>query len=366
MTTMLALRAHRDAGTLVLEDVPVPEPGPMDVVVRVAAAGLAPGIMRLLKMGAFKHLPTTLGFEGAGTIAAVGSGATGVHVGDRVRVHPFLNCRTCIYCRTDRDMMCAQQAFMGYAAFNDTEMPLYADYHNGVLAEYVRLPYWLVDPLPESVSFDVAAKVHTIANAVRAFKWAELPMGSTVVLTAATGAMGTATVKLAKHFGVAELILVGRHRDRLKAVAGLSGGIPAGIVALDELPDDWADTRALAGRLRELVPGGAHAVLDYVPDGPVTGQAMAGLATGGAVVHMGGNQTPLPLSPMAMMMNMWRFVGTRTCTRNDALEVLRLLETGVLTAEELITHRFPLSDALGAFDAVQRRDEPMWMPVINP
>lgn len=366
MTTMLALRAHRDASTLVLEDIPVPEPGPMDVVVRVASAGLAPGIMRLLKMGAFKHLPTTLGFEVAGTIAAVGSDATGVRIGDRVRAHTLLNCRTCIYCRTDRDMMCPQQSMMGYAAFNDSSMPLYDEYHNGVLAEYVRIPYWLVDPLPESVGFDIAAKVLTMGNAVRALKWAELPMGSTIVVTAATGAMGSATVKLAKHFGVADLILVGRHRDRLKAVAGLSGGIPTSVVALDELPDDWATTGALVGRLRELAPGGAHAVLDYVPDGPVTGQAVAGVATGGALVHMGGNMTPLQQSPMALMMNMWRFVGTRACTRNDALEVLRLLETGALTADELITHRFPLSDAMGAVDAVQRRDEPMWMPVINP
>lgn len=81
---------------------------------------------------------------------------------------------------------------------------------------------------------------------------------------------------------------------------------------------------------------------------------------------MGGNSTPLPQSPLALMMNMWRFIGTRACTRNDALEVLRLLETGVLTADELITHRFPLSDALGAVDAMQRRDESMWMTVVNP
>ncbi|MER7692493.1 alcohol dehydrogenase catalytic domain-containing protein [Streptomyces sp. NPDC097610] len=366
MTTMLALRAHRDASTLVLEDIPVPEPGPDDVIVKVAAAGLAPGIMRLLKMGAFKHLPTTLGFEAAGTIAAVGGDVTGIRMGDRVRAHTFLNCRSCIYCRTDRDMMCPQQSIMGYAAFHDAKMPLYDEYHNGVLAEYVRLPYWLVDPLPESVSFDVAAKVHTLANAVRALKWAELPVGSTVVVTAATGAMGTATVKLAKHFGIADLILVGRHRDRLEDVAELGDGIPTSIVALDELPEDWAASGALSGRLRELAPGGAHAVLDYVPEGPVTGHAMAALGTGGALVHMGGNHTPLPQTPMALMMNMWRFIGTRACTRNDALEVLRLLETGALTADELITHRFPLSDALKAFEAVQSRDEPMWMPVINP
>ena len=366
MTTMLALRAHGDARALVLDDIPVPAPGPLDVIVRVAAAGVAPGIMRLLEMGAFKHLPTTVGHEAAGTITAVGSDVTGIDVGDRVRVHPFLNCRDCIYCRTDRDMMCVQLAALGYAAFGHAAMPLYDEYHNGVLAEYARVPYWLVDPLPESVDFDVAAKVHTLANAVRALKSADLPVASTVVVTAATGAMGTATTKLAKHFGIARLILVGRHGDRLKAVARLTGGIPASIVVLDELPGDWTVSGALTGRLRELAPDGAHAVIDYVPDGPVTGQALPALATGGSLVHMGGNTTLLPLPPIALMMNLWRFVGTRACTRNDAREVLRLLETGALAVDELITHRFPLADAVKAVDAMQRRDEPMWMTVINP
>jgi threonine dehydrogenase-like Zn-dependent dehydrogenase len=366
MTTMLAVRAHRDARHLVLDTIPVPDPGPRDVIVQVAAAGVAPGIMRLLEMGAFKHLPTTVGYEAAGTIAAVGSDVTGIEVGDRVRVHPFLNCRDCIYCRTDRDMMCAQQALLGFATFGHAATPLYDEYHNGVLAEYARVPQWLIDPLPESVSFDAAAKVHTLANAVRALNSASLPVASTVVITAATGAMGSATIKLAKHFGIARLILVGRDSERLKSVARLTGGIPASIIALDELPGDWGVNGGLTGRLRELAPDGADAVIDYVPEGPATGQALAALASGGSLVHMGGNATPLPLPPIALMMNLWRFVGTRACTRNDAREVLRLLEAGALAVDELITHRFPLADAVKAVDAMQRRDEPMWMTVINP
>ncbi|GAA3581364.1 galactitol-1-phosphate 5-dehydrogenase [Amycolatopsis ultiminotia] len=366
MSSMLALRANRDADSLVLEDVPVPSPGPSDVVVEVASAGLATGMMRLLEQGAFKHLPTTLGHEAAGTIAAVGSEVTGIAVGDRVRVHPNLNCRSCEYCRSDRDMMCAQQAMLGHAAFSKVAIPLYDEYHNGGLAEYVRVPHWLVDVLPDSVDFDVAAKVHDLANVVRAFKRADLPWGSTVVVAAATGTMGTATVKLAAHFGVAELILVGRDRARLEAVAGLSGDLPASTVALSELPHDWASSGALTRRLRELAPRGADAVLDYTPDGPATGQVMAALATGGTIVHMGGNATPLAVPPVALMVNCWRFVGTRACTRNDVRQVLRLLETGVLRAGELITHRYPLADALKAVEAMQSRGEPIWMAVVNP
>ncbi|KZB83036.1 alcohol dehydrogenase catalytic domain-containing protein [Amycolatopsis regifaucium] len=366
MRTMLAVRAHRGSGTPVLENIPVPEPGPRDVVVEVAAAGLAPGMMRLLEMGAFKHLPTTLGHEAAGVVAAIGDEVTDVAVGDRVRVHPNLNCRDCVHCHSDRDMMCAQQAMLGHAAFGDLPTPLYDAYHDGGLAEYVRVPHWLIDPLPEVVGFDVAAKVHDLANALRALKCADLPPGATVVVTAATGTMGTATIKLAPHFGVARLVLVGRDRERLDSAARLAGDVATDVVAFGDLPREWETTSGLTPRIRDAASGGAHAVIDFIPAGAATAQAMAALATGGTLVHMGSNATPLPLPPAAMMVNCWRFVGTRACTRTDAREILRMLAAGTLTADDLITHRFPLTEAVKAVDLMQRRTEPMWMTVVNP
>ncbi|MGK5531013.1 alcohol dehydrogenase catalytic domain-containing protein [Streptomyces sp. URMC 129] len=366
MTAMLAARAEHGSAELHLTKIPVPEPGPLDVLVKVASAGLAPGMMRLLAQGAFKHLPTTLGHEAAGTVTAVGSGVTGLAVGDRVRVHPNLTCRSCRYCRTDREMMCAQQAMMGHAAFSDVAMPLYDAYHDGGLAEYVRVPHWLIDPLPANVGFDVGAKVHDLANAVRALKCAELPLGSTLIVTAATGTMGTATAKLAAHYGVARLILVGRSAERLAAVRHLAGDVPTETVALEELPTGWEQDQGLTRALRRFVPEGADAVLDFVPDGPATYQAMAALATGGTLVHMGGNRAPLPFPLIALMVNCWRVVGTRCCTRTDALEVLSLLERGALAVDELITHRFPLAAADRAVAAMQSRTEPIWMAVVNP
>lgn len=365
MATMLAVRAHPGVDGLVVEDIPVPEPGPHDVVIKVVSAGVAPGILRLLGLGFFKHLPTTIGHQAAGTIAAVGHDVAGVSVGDRVRVHALLTCRDCAYCRTDHDMMCPEFAILGHAAFGSGTMPLYDEYHDGALAEYVRVPHWFVDRLPDEVTFDVAAKVHEIANALRALKSASVPVGSTVVVTAATGAMGVATVKLAEHFGIARLVLVGRDPERLAGVARLTR-VPTTTVALSELPADWATTGGLTRRLRGLAPEGAAAVLDFIPDGPGTTQAMAALSYGGTFVHMGANQSPLGLSPFVIMTNCWRFVGTRAFTRGDAHEVLRLLTTGALSADELITHRFSLTDALKAVDAIQRRAEPMWMTVVNP
>lgn len=368
-TTMLAARVDRGSTSVELAEVPVPEPGPQDVVLRVVSAGLAPGMLGLLARGAFPLLPTTLGHEAAGTVTAVGSDVPevpGVRVGGRVRVHPNLACGRCDYCRTDREMMCAEQAMIGFAAFGSGSLPLYEAYHDGGLAEYLRVPYWLVDPLPDSVSFDVGARVHDLANAVRALKCADLALGATLVVTAATGTMGVATIKLAAHFGVARLILVGRSAERLAAVRRLAGDLPTETVALEDLPADWAGSQGVTAALRRLAPAGVQAVVDYVPDGPAGVQAMAALATGGTFVHMGANGAHVPFPMIAMMANCWRFVGTRANTRGDVRDVLALLAGGALSADELITHRFPLTEVGRAVAAMQSRDEPIWMSVINP
>ncbi|NRQ38234.1 alcohol dehydrogenase catalytic domain-containing protein [Nonomuraea sp. NN258] len=353
---MLALRAEPGSDTPHLAKVPVPEPGPFDVLVEVAAAGLAPGMLRLLARGAFKRLPTTLGHEGAGTVVAAGERVSTPVVGQRVRVHANLTCRACTYCRTDREMMCPEQAMIGHAAFSEGPTPLYDAYHDGCLAEYVRVPYWQVDPLPDAVGFDLGAKVHDLANAMRALKSAAPSPGATVVITAATGTMGTATIKLAPVFGVGRLVLVGRDAGRLDAVRHLAGDVPVETVPVTEETD-------LTARLRPLAP---EAVIDFTPEGPVLTQAAAALATGGTLVHMGGNPAPLSLPARVWMAKCLRLVGTRSCTRTDALEVLALLDSGVLAADELITHRFPLSEARRALAATRNRAEPIWMAVVNP
>ncbi|WP_113705119.1 zinc-dependent alcohol dehydrogenase [Nonomuraea lactucae] len=358
MTTMLAARANPDSLTVALEKIEIPQPGPHDVLIKVASAGLAPGMITLLAHGAFKHLPTTLGHEAAGTIAAVGADVPGLAEGERVRIHPNLTCRSCVYCRTDREQMCAQQAMIGHAGFGTGPMPLYERYHDGGLAEYIRVPYWLVDPIPDHVSFDVGAKVHDLANAVRALKTAGPLFGGTIVVTAATGTMGTATIKLAHLFGASRLILVGRSAERLEAVRRLSA-IPTEAVAMEEGGD-------LTATLRQLAPSGVDAVVDYLPTGPGIWQATAALATGGTLVHMGGNYVPPPIPIGVIMANCWRIIGTRSCTRTDALQVLDLLDAGTLTADELITHRFPLADLGEALAVMRDRSKPIWMGVVNP
>ena len=363
--TMLAVRAHQESTDIHLDSIPIPEPGSQDVLIKVASAGLAPGVFTMLGKGRLRHLPATLGHEVAGTITAVGSEVTSSHVGDRVRMHPHLNCRACKHCLGDREQMCNQAAIIGFNGFGKAKMPLYEQYHDGGLAEYMVLPYWLVDKLPDNVTFDVAAKVHDVGSAMRALKCANLEPDSTIILTAATGAMGTSILKLAEHFSIRRVILIGRSRDRLEAVRHLTR-ISTDIIALEELDPDWVSTKGLAQKLLTLAPGGVDAIVDFMPSGQDIWQCMEALATNGTLVHMGGNMATLPYPIAVIMFNCWKVVGTRGNTRRDTDQVLEWLADGRLSIDDLITHKLKLSEVKDGITALQSRSSPIWMSVVNP
>ena len=361
---MLAVRAHQGSTDIHLESVPIPAPGPQDVLIKVASAGLVPGPIKMLERGRLRLLPTILGHEVAGTIHAVGSEVDSSKVGDRVRMHPNLTCRKCKHCLNDREQMCNQAAIIGFNGFGKAKMPLYEQYHDGGLAEYMVVPHWLVDKLPENVSFDVAAKVHDVGSAMRAIKCANLEPDSTIVVTAPTGAMGTSILKLAEHFAIRRVILIGRSRERLEAVRHLTK-VSTDIVVLEELDPDWVSTKGLKQKLLELAPDGLDAILDFMPSGQDIWQSMGALATNGTLVHMGGNVATLPYPVAIMMFNCWKFVGTRGNTRSDTDQVLRWLADGRLNVDDLITHKYKLSEVREGITDLQSRASPIWMSVVN-
>lgn len=362
---MLAARAHEGETEMRLEQIERPVAGAGEVLIKVASAGLPPGVLSQWERGMYPILPRTLGNEAAGTVEEIGAGVTSCAPGDRVRLHPTLSCRRCEYCLTDREQMCAASSIIGQGLYGPDAMELYRRYHNGALAEFLLAPEWTIDPLPEAISFDVAAKVQDIANALRAWKTAVPPPGSTVVFTAATGTVGTSAIRMARLFGVRRLIAVARSADRLEQVRALDPDLVEAI-SFEELGEDWGERRALTAAIRRRVPEGPDAVIDFLPDGPGTWQAIASLKTGGTAVLMGPNTAMPPLPTIAIMVNCWRIVGMRNCTREDTRQVMSWLEDGVLDVEDLITHRFDLQDVASATKTVRERLEPTWMVVVHP
>jgi threonine dehydrogenase-like Zn-dependent dehydrogenase len=362
---MIAVRAHEGETEPRLVEVERPVAGDGEVLIEVRAAGLAPSVLEMWRRGMYPVLPQTLGHEGAGTIAAVGPGVTGLADGDRVRLHPVLSCRACAYCLAGREPLCPGCSVIGQGIFGPAARPLYERYHDGALATHVLAPAWAVDPLPPTITFQAAAKVHSIAVALHAWRAAAPPPGATVVLTAATGAVGPTAIRMAGLFGVRRLIAVARSRERLAAVRTLAPALVE-TLALEDLDHDWNETQGLTKAIRTLVPGGADVVIDFLPEGPGTSQAISSLAPGGTAVVMSGNVTTPALAPIAVMANCWRIIGARACTRADAGQVMRWLDDGTLEVGGLITHRFDLAEISTAAALVRERSEPVWMLVVEP
>lgn len=352
---------EEDKTAFVVGEVPDPVPGPDDVVVQVAAAGLAPGNFSLLAAGRIPLFPVVLGHEIAGTVVAVGEQVGTDLVGTRVRVHPLLGCGACEHCVSDREQMCSANSMIGQAIFGPDAMPLYSRYHRGGLAQRVKVPRTNIDPLPQGIGFDLGAKVHDFANAVRALKLAALPPGATLGITAATGAMGTATILLAPHFGVGRVVAMGRDVERLEAVRALAPDLVAAVhVAATDTPEQ------VVGRMRAVEPAGVHAVVDYLPEGPGIAKAFGGIRYGGRIVHMGMNPAPFPIPMIALSVACISLVGTRNATRADALDAMRILARDPGRYEQLITHRFPLEQVEEVRRLMTSRSEPMWMSVVHP
>ena len=367
---MRAFRCDLGATEPTLQYIDVPKVGPLDVLIKVVSVGLAPGVFNMLKKGIIAPLPTTLGHEVAGTVEQVGALVRGgVAVGQRVRVNSILSCGSCKYCTTDRHQMCQEgNGVIGFNRFGAKQTsPYFDEYHNGGMADYMRVPGEAVQALPDNVSFDVGAKVHDIANALRCLKVAALPPGASVIITGATGTMGTATVKLATFFGIDRLILIGRSAERLEAVKQLaSPEIQVDTVSLVDLGEDWGTTKALSRRLLELAPDKVDAVVDYWPAGGDIWQSMAALCQNGVLVHMGGNHSQLPIPMIGLALNCWRIIGTRGNTATDQKTIVEWLARGRLQVDDLITHKWTLDQVDEAVIKLRDRSIAAWMIMINP
>jgi threonine dehydrogenase-like Zn-dependent dehydrogenase len=357
---MLAAEIFEREGEFVIHSISRPTPGPIDVIVRVHAAGLAPGVFSRLRSGSVPILPTILGHEIAGTVDEVGALVSPDLIGSRVRIHPNLSCGKCEYCTSDREMMCAENSMIGHSTFGPNALERYTLYHDGGLAEFVKVPAANVDPLPSNVSFELGAKVHDFANAIRALKLAQLEPASTLIVGAATGAMGVATIALARAFGVARVIAVGRDAVRLESVRQLDPDLISAVQL-----SDGGSAEEFVDNVRLIDPHGAHAAIDFFPSGPGTSIVIGGLRFGGRLVHMGMNREPLEVPPAALSFKCITFVGTRNGTRKDASDAIQILALDPSRYESLITHRFPLERANEVRDLLLNRTEPMWMSVIT-
>ncbi len=142
----------KDGPWLGVRDVPAPQPGPGDVVVRVATAGLCRTDLHVARGRLAARSPLVLGHEASGVLAAIGASVTGLRAGERVGVVPFLACGACVRCRSGAGV-CGRARQLGV-------------HEHGAFADFVRVPASCVRVLPPALSLARAAWMEPVAAAL--------------------------------------------------------------------------------------------------------------------------------------------------------------------------------------------------------
>ncbi len=182
-------------GEVRVDDVPEPEPGPGEALVRVGACGICGTDIHIID-GEFPptRYPIIPGHELGGEVVAVGEGVTDIQVGDRVGVDPTLNCGACYFCQRGQGNLCERWNGVGVGS------------HPGGFAECVALPERTLYKLPEGMSFAAAALIEPISCVVRGFHRLQPQVGETYLIYGA-GPMGLLNAQLARYNG-ASLVAV--------------------------------------------------------------------------------------------------------------------------------------------------------------
>jgi threonine 3-dehydrogenase len=334
---MRALRKVRPEAGAELADVPVPEPGPGEILIRVEAASICGTDLHIFNWdpwasGRLKDLPMTFGHEVAGHVAATGSEVHHLKLGAFVAAEGHVFCGFCRQCRAGRAHICENLRILG------------VDFDGG-FADYVVLPErnaWEVD---RRIPAEVASIHDPFGNAVHtAFIHggaAEIPTSTVVIL--GCGPIGLFAVGIVRACGARRVIAVEPNEFR----RGLAKQMGA-----DQLVDPTSED-PVAAVLSATEGHGAEVVLEMSGVTKVIDQGTRMLAGGGRMALLGlpGGPVPLDVTDQVIFKEARIYGVTGRELFRTWQQMTTLLATGMVDPTPVITHRFALERFDDAFEA---------------
>lgn len=329
----------RDFNQLRLEEVPVPEPGPGEVLVRVRACGFCATDYKAIK-GIRRNVkfPMIPGHEPAGIVAALGSGVKSVKEGDEVIIQPSSFCGFCRNCRLGMTHYCEN----GYTTGGDG----LKDVRPGSFAEYVLTGASTLYPKPGTISFDAACQTEPLSGAWKGLiDKSNMRVGDDVVVIG-TGGIGMYCLMIARSAGAGRLIAVDISDYALEQAKKLG--------ATHAVNPNRCDTKAA---IDEILPAGPDLVIEAA--GPVQAvELMVSLLRRGTRWNIFGITTHEKFSLDGGLMHflearMDSSFGTNPLAMENAI---RLMERGLVNPEMVISHRFPLTEIHQAVETMGSKE----------
>lgn len=321
---------------IVVEEIEKPSPGYGEILLKVKSAGICGSDLHYhrSKSDGNRVRRVMSGHELSGIITEIGEGVKSRKIGERVGVEPLLGCGSCQFCRIGDYHLCSKLSHPG-----------------GGFREYTVLLEDKVFPIPDHVSYDESAILDCFAVGVHAVHKANITITDTVAVMG-DGAIGLATLEVAKATGAKKLALIGHHQKNLD----IASKVGADVVVNSSIEDE-------VQKIMEFTDGlGVDVVFETVGSTANTLEKAIQIAKpGGKIVVVGIFTKPIELNlwrPLRYEVDITFSYSYSTWRGQSEFEIaLDLLSRGKLDAKSLITHRFPLDKLGDAFKTALNKEE---------
>lgn len=324
-----------------VEEVPEPTPGPGQVKLRNAFAGICGSDLHVYYTPEaagldFEHphpvtgstLPQILGHEFSGTVVELGEGVSDVAVGDRVAVWPIYYCGDCAACRRGKYNVCQKIGFHGLSS------------HGGGMAEFTTVDASKLHVLPENVDLRLGALVEPMAVAWHAVTRSGVEGGGTALIAGA-GPIGIGVWFALKARGIERVLVSEPSAERRAIVAAL------GATVVDPVNDDLSEAvGALTGG------DGVDVAFDAAGAGPAVTSSLASLVPGGRVVVVAIHERPMDFLPTQLVMGETEIAGALAYLPEDFDAVIEAMSRGVYDTTGWV-QQAPLEGVVEAIHALR-------------
>jgi L-iditol 2-dehydrogenase len=328
---MKAIAKTRPEPGVEIIDVPVPKPGPNELLVRVAACGICGSDLHiyLWELGADRALagmPAVIGHEPAGEVVEVGAGVSDFKVGDHVALDPFGPCGRCSLCQSGRFNFCLRPGRLG-----------------GAFAEYAIAPTqnaWLV---PKTMDLEQAALLEPFATGVHAVEESSLRAGDSCVIEG-PGPIGLCTALAARALGVSTIVITGLAIDAERLALARGMGFKT-VCASDR---DWIE------QVRALMPSdGADVVFDAAG---FLDSVRHIIRRNGELVEVGWPARDIPSSEMrSLFFHGVKILPSRVRVPETWRRSIALVANGAVDLKPMVTHRYDLDHGIEAFELLRSK-----------
>ena len=330
------VKTQKGSGNIELWDMDEPKPGPDQVAIEVAGAGICGSDLHIYHddINIAIKPPVIIGHEFSGVVAEVGKNVQGIKPGNKVVSETTASyCGKCIYCQAGELNMCLERRVMGY-------------WVNGSFAKYCAVPSERVHLLPENVDLDSAALTEPLACCVHGItELSGVSAGDTVVVVG-PGTIGLLSMEVAKAEGGKTIVLgTAKDRERLELARSLGADLTLEVESSDP-----------AEVVRELTDGyGADVVVEC-------SGAAAGADMGLDLVRKKGKYLQIGLFGRSIQLDFEKvafkeikLTGSFSHKTTSWKRSIALMNQGKVNTKALITDELPLSDWKRGFDMMEEK-----------